>query len=124
MMDVGRCETADSATMSVVIKKSVWRNGRHSMMEQTVDCDTLDLEGEETAAVFECKLLIAKRVRAGALARCGVCMFAPLLHSQPSDEYMRCGTERGTDRGLALTPTVCSAPPRAWPHCSTTSCSS
>lgn len=63
--------------MSVVIKQSVWHNGRHKMMEQTVDCDTLDLEGEETAAVFECKVLIAKRVR--ACARCGVCMSTPLL---------------------------------------------
>jgi hypothetical protein len=56
--------------MSVVIKQSVWHNGRHKMMEQTVDCDTLDLEGEETAAVFECKVLIAKRVRAGVVCAC------------------------------------------------------
>ena len=47
----------------MVTKQSVWRNGRHSMLEQTVNCDQLDLEGEETAAVFECKVLIAKRVR-------------------------------------------------------------
>eukprot|EP00959_Pyramimonas_sp_CCMP1952_P279304 5839661-Pyramimonas_sp.AAC.1 len=60
---VGSQTSFNSDTNTVVFRETKWRDGRRYRVRRQVNCTEVDLEGVQTKAVVECKLLKAKQAQ-------------------------------------------------------------